>query len=979
MQTGGVPVTALQKKPSRLQLFVFLLIVIQPFMDVLSFWVDAAGAGNLGTLLLRLVVLLCTVLTGFFLSRKKAAWLCLFAVLLLHAAGHAAGCLQSGYDAPLADLTNLVRIYQLPLTVFAFVSFFRRDEGCLRVVAPAFAVNLAVIALVELLATLTGTDPHTYANKAIGVLGWFSTTNAQSAILSMLVPTVLAWFAGKKHPLWLAAACLVCFSLLFLFATRLAYASLVACAFAMAGGCLIIGRLQKTSMVRIAAVLAAFGIAALLCYRVSPTFQNTRRLAENALLKQQDIDSLVAADEATAAVSGLAGEEAELARLQSAYKKYLPRVTERFGLEAAAEAYDYSVDVSDLSAPRREKLTFCRLLLKEQPGCSFFGVERQDLIRGELISDPENDFHAIRYLCGWVGLGLLLAFLGAILFRIVRALCTRFSAVFTLSALGCGISLLCGLAHAYFTESVLRRPNSNFYLAVLLAVAFMLTANTEKRRVSMNLITKYRTLLQGRLPLATLVLFVLQPLMDVLSFWILRWGMGNTATLLLRLFVLAAMVLTGFLAADRKKPWYITAAVCAFIGICHMIACFHFGYGSIVTDLSNYVRVLQLPLTVLCLITFMRKDADCYKAMMGGIALNLTIILIVQILAVLTGTEPHTYDDGAGYIGWFSNTNTQSAILTMAAPVAACWICQKKGLKSIWLWIVLLGSGFSMFFLGTRLAYAGIIAMSFGLAVSTLIIRLKDWKRALCFGLVGVLFIGILPYAPMMGHRKAHSDEMDLKQNWVNIALTKPKDEEEEEEEDGPPPLAGEPLVLTEEQKARIEYLTPIYEHYVSDLVDVFGVEKTIHMMGYTEDIVAMTNTRDKKLMFARALMDLSPVTAKLFGIELGRFTVRRHIFDVENDFHGIYYLYGILGLAAMIAYLAYFIAIIAIALFKNFRRTFTLEAAAWGIALIMCLGHCYFTAGVLRRPSASFYLAAVLAGAYYLVKIKKHPAKSEA
>ena len=175
--------TGRSEKPSRLWIFVFVLTVIQPLMDVLSFWVDAAGAGNTGTLLLRLGVLLATAVTGFCLSRRKRAWLMLSGILLLHALGHVLGCVRYGYDAPVADLTNLVRIYQLPLTVFAFVSFFRREEACMTAVAPAFAVNAATIAVVALLATVTGTDPHTYANKAIGVLGWFSTTNAQSAIL----------------------------------------------------------------------------------------------------------------------------------------------------------------------------------------------------------------------------------------------------------------------------------------------------------------------------------------------------------------------------------------------------------------------------------------------------------------------------------------------------------------------------------------------------------------------------------------------------------------------------------------------------------------------------------------------------------------------------------------------------------------------------------------------------------------------------
>ena len=124
--------------------------------------------------------------------------------------------------------------------------------------------------------------------------------------------------------------------------------------------------------------------------------------------------------------------------------------------------------------------------------------------------------------------------------------------------------------------------------------------------------------------------------------------------------------------------------------------------------------------------------------------------------------------------------------------------------------------------------------------------------------------------------------------------------------------------------------------------------------------------------MVAQALMDVSPASAKLFGIELSRFTFQKYNYDVENDFHGIYYLYGAVGLAARRLYIAWFPLMIAKALLTRFKQVFTLEAAAWGIGLIMCLGHCYTTAGVLRRPSASFYMAATLAAVYYLVKMKK-------
>ena len=78
----------------------------------------------------------------------------------------------------------------------------------------------------------------------------------------------------------------------------------------------------------------------------------------------------------------------------------------------------------------------------------------------------------------------------------------------------------------------------------------------------------------------------------------------------------------------------------------------------------------------------------------------------------------------------------------------------------------------------------------------------------------------------------------------------------------------------------------------------------------------------------------------------------------------------------AMILFLLYFIWLIAKALVTDFKTHFTLEAASWGIALVCCLLHVYYTAGVLRRPNASFYLAAVLAAVYYLVQVKKYPKK---
>ena len=109
--------------------------------------------------------------------------------------------------------------------------------------------------------------------------------------------------------------------------------------------------------------------------------------------------------------------------------------------------------------------------------------------------------------------------------------------------------------------------------------------------------------LRGRLapalPTLLLIILILQPLMDILSYWTDRLGMANTITLLLRFAVFAAVCLLGFLTSSRKKVYGIAAGACAFVLIGHVIACSVKGYLDPVHDLTNFIRVVQMPLFVL--------------------------------------------------------------------------------------------------------------------------------------------------------------------------------------------------------------------------------------------------------------------------------------------------------------------------------------------------------------------------------------------
>ena len=463
---------------------VLMLLLIQPCLDVLSYWMDALGKGNTLTLLLRLGLLMAMVGLGFLLADRKRPYFLMVAILGVFTLCHVWGCIRSGYEDPIHDLTNLIRIYQLPLTVLAFTTFLKMDPECMDAIRKGFFGCLAIILAVNVLSVVTGTNPYTYVNKSIGVRGWFYLPSAQSAILSILVPVAMAFGMDRKkfHPGWTLAVSFAAFAMLYFFATRLTYAALVGTAAAFLVCLLLLKKVHGLPAGKAAAAMALCIALALVLIPVSPMEQNNELVAVNAQLKQEDILNLVAADDAAAAEAGLTGRERELASLRSAYEKYIPGVTGRFGLERTAERYGYSTSVSDLSNTRLQKLNYCSMLLEDAPICRLFGLELGKMTYAGEVYDVENDFHGIYYLCGGAGLILMLGFFAFFALRILTALIRDFRGTFTLENVGWGIALICGVAHAYFTAGVLRRPNTTFYLAVILAAVYIRTARTPVKK-----------------------------------------------------------------------------------------------------------------------------------------------------------------------------------------------------------------------------------------------------------------------------------------------------------------------------------------------------------------------------------------------------------------------------------------------------------------------------------------------------------------
>lgn len=455
----------------------------------------------------------------------------------------------------------------------------------------------------------------------------------------------------------------------------------------------------------------------------------------------------------------------------------------------------------------------------------------------------------------------------------------------------------------------------------------------------------YREKILNRLPLFTLILFIIQPLMDVFSYVSDKLVISNIFSLVLRFAVLLVVLLIGFIISNNKKIYIFSASAMLIYTVCHICACVKSGYNDPVGDIANLIRIYQMPLFTICFITFVKANKKVFKSIKYGFVICLTIIAAVEIISVITQTNPYTYENKSiGIIGWFYDSSAQSAVLCTIIPVYCAWATQKFKNNLPLLIISLLFSTLILFMYATRLAYITLLITLFGIAVTLIITHKNVLKQTVSIIMILILFFCIIPFSPMAKNQNMVDDNAIKKQDHIDSLVS----------------------------GSSTEDLREAYEYYMGGLVGRFGLDEVAKEYNYSTKASDICDVRRMKNTYCSLLMKEQGISATLFGMELSDMTYDGWIHDVENDFHGIYYLTGFSGLLMMIIFIGYFVFLILKSLITDFKATFNLESAGFGIAFIACMLHAYATCGVLRRPGSSFYLSAIFASVFFITKLKK-------
>lgn len=540
----------------------------------------------------------------------------------------------------------------------------------------------------------------------------------------------------------------------------------------------------------------------------------------------------------------------------------------------------------------------------------------------------------------------------------------------------------------------------------------------------------FKEKLLRKLPTFILIYCLLQPLLDVAGYWQMQWEVSNLGTTAIRTALLVGSVLLGFVLSDRKRYYFLVVGVLALLFGLHVFANLP-NYVEWPKDVANIVRIYLMPLTVLCFITFLRQGGDrAFRAMRNGMLINLVIIAVVELLSVLTGTDRQTYHhEGIGVLGWFFWANSQSAILSIMAPITVCWALKKWPKRYLPALLATILTSALLYFFGTRLTYFTMIASNLCVAVCLQIISPSRWKQALMIALICAIFVGGYFYSPMKKRMDAVSSIENSHQKTINSMNIEPhyssassepgnptaatgtlpqNSGKSETEQPGNPTGAADtlpqdqptdpnetkphqgsktddPAEMTKENKEKLDKL---YYSFLYPVVTTFGYDRVEAAYDYTTDASVLGNWRIEKLTFCSLMLEDGTIWQRLFGMNVMNY--RAYVtdwlynsktdrwesgyleMDVENDFHGIYFLLGIVSLVLMIAFLLYFGLRGILAVVRDRKRCFNLDMVGFAIAYGAALGHAYFTVSVLRRNNASVYLAMVLAAIWYLSQRKQ-------
>lgn len=462
------------------QNFLFIFIVAQPLLDVLAFWTKSEAGTAAGYIRLAIMAgMVFYVLICRFSLKLLTAFIVTGTVFALHILN----CYRIGYISMVTDVKYISKVIFMPVTAICLCTLIKTETEERQVFRGLF-VSGCLEALIILLSYLTDTYTYTYTIEKLGISGWVIDSNrcCHSDILSTISVFASCIALRMKNIIAAVLIPVVVFVLLITNGTTACYLTLLA---VMAGFPIFIffsnkvKKIQSGSCTRISLLVMVILFAvSVLIYPVTPRCEmeklenssyseNERLFAEKMAGMGYDIYSM--------SLDEKLNDPVFFEELTDYYNKFICSTVEslrdNYPVERIIRALNGTVFAEVLGDTRNMKKLNAQFIFEDSDRFTrFTGFEFSNLKHD--YEDLENDWYAIYYYYGYIGIAAYICAAIFIYLRVLKSLIRDFKGSMTIEnfALLCCFTLQLGLA--FFSGAMLRRPNASVYLSIVIALLY---------------------------------------------------------------------------------------------------------------------------------------------------------------------------------------------------------------------------------------------------------------------------------------------------------------------------------------------------------------------------------------------------------------------------------------------------------------------------------------------------------------------------
>lgn len=476
------------KKASLIELvknyYILAIVAMQPVLDIIAYWTKSPDGTIAGTIRLAIMILLPLYLL-FALKTKKDRIRFILSMLVIgiYCVLHIVNSMRVGYINMVFDISYLAKTVQMPILAICF-TFLIKDEQTRKQALNGLLIAAFIYFSGIIVAVISGTAVDTYG-KGYGVSGWVIGDNrCANSVICVTLAVVMMYFSIKADNMlinWIIPP-LLAFALISN-GTKACYYSIFASCVGFA--CFLVldkflhGGKFRT---RVIVVLMLTAIVSAAVYPITPRYKIELTQQASSTRQQGELERIM--EEMGYDLKAMTLEE-KLAHpdIVQVFGDYywdlmwaiIPDMFNRFTYEEICEEYEFCTDAGKLIDVRRMKTAYASMMWDDCDELTrLVGFEVSDIwFNGG--TDLENDWPAIYYYYGYLGIGLYVLLMLWFVWLIIKRVIKDFKGTVSLEnfLLLLWLGLHVGLAQ--FSGSVLRRPNVSIYMAIVLGLIYYKT------------------------------------------------------------------------------------------------------------------------------------------------------------------------------------------------------------------------------------------------------------------------------------------------------------------------------------------------------------------------------------------------------------------------------------------------------------------------------------------------------------------------